>query len=216
MASSTACLKSVPDSLRTSLRRLLGAVCRLGGWLFAAALLPAVVWAAEIEVTNPQLQATEDGYVVSADFKFELNPRLEEAVTKGVVLHLVADFELTKARWYWLDEKLVTRSQTYRLSYHALTRQYRLSTGGLHQSFGTLSEAVQVLARLRNWVVVERGEKSVRPGESYDAALRLRLDVTQLPRPFQITALGNRDWSLASDWKTWQTTPPPLPAAEAK
>lgn len=199
-----------------SLRRLLGAMCRLGGWLLAAALLPAMVWAAEIEVANPQLQATEDGYVVAADFKFELNPRLEEAVTKGVVLHLVSDFELTKARWYWLDEKLVTRSQTYRLSYHALTRQYRLSTGGLHQSFGTLSEAVQVLARLRNWVVVERGDKVVRPGESYEAALRLRLDMTQLPRPFQITALGNRDWSLASDWKTWQATPPPLPVPEAK
>ncbi len=216
MASSTACLKSVPDFSPARLRRLLRAVCRLGGWLLAAALLPAMVWAAEIEVANPQFQAAEDGYVVSADFKFELNPRLEEAVTKGVVLHLVADFELTKARWYWLDEKLVTRSQTYRLSYHALTRQYRLSTGGLHQSFTTLSEAVQVLARLRNWVVVERGEKGVRPGESYDAALRLRLDVTQLPRPFQITALGNRDWSLASDWKTWQTTPPPLPALESK
>lgn len=216
MASSTACLKSVPDFRRDCFSLLTGAVRRLGGWLLVLMLLPALAWAAEIEVANPQLQATEDGYVVSADFKFELNPRLEEAVTKGVVLHLVADFELTKARWYWLDEKLATRSLTYRLSYHALTRQYRLSTGGLHQSFTTLSEAVQVLARLRNWVVVERGEKGVRPGESYDAALRLRLDVTQLPRPFQITALGNRDWSLASDWKTWQTTPAPLPAPEAK
>lgn len=202
MAFSTACSKSVLDPLRR--------------WLLLLLLVPVLAWTAEIDISNPQLSASEDGYVLSADFKFELNPRLEEAVTKGVVLYFVADFELSKARWYWLDEKLVSRSQTYRLSYHALTRQYRLSTGGLHQSFTTLSEAVQVLARLRNWVVVERGEKGVRPGESYDAALRLRLDVTQLPRPFQITALGNRDWSLASDWKTWQTTPPPLPALESK
>lgn len=216
MAFSTACLKNVPDFRRGRFSLLIGAARRLGGWLLALILLPAMVWAAEIEVANQQLQATEEGYVLSADFKFELNPRLEEAVTKGVVLHLVADFELTKARWYWLDEKLATRSQTYRLSYHALTRQYRLSTGGLHQSFTTLSEAVQVLARLRNWVVIERGDKGVRPGESYDAALRLRLDVTQLPRPFQISALGNKDWSLASDWKIWQTTLSALPAPEAK
>lgn len=180
--------------------------------------VPVLAWTAEIEVADPQIAAGEDGYVLSADFRFELNPRLEEAVTKGVVLYFVADFELTRARWYWLDEKLASRSQTYRLSYHALTRQYRLSTGGLHQSFATLSDAMQVLSRLRNWLVVEKGgnkgEKSVHPGETYDAALRLRLDMTQLPRPFQITALGNRDWSLDSDWKTWRATMPPaiLPA----
>jgi len=184
--------------------------------LLALLALPWLAWAAEVEVANPQLLPGEDGYVLSADFKFDLNPRLEEAVTKGVVLYFVADFELTKGRWYWLDEKLVARSQTYRLSYHALTRQYRLSTGGLHQSFATLSEAVLVLSRLRNWVVIERGEKGVRPGETYDAALRLRLDITQLPRPFQITALGNKDWSLASDWKSWQASLVPLPATEAK
>jgi len=179
--------------------------------------LPFVAWAAEIDISNPQLVAGDDGYVLSADFKFDLTPRLEEAVTKGVVLYFVADFELTKGRWYWLDEKLASRSQTYRLSYHALTRQYRLSTGGLHQSFATLSDAVQVLSRLRNWGVIERGEKGIRAGEPYDAALRLRLDVTQLPRPFQISALGNKEWSLASDWKIWQATLPAItPPVEAK
>ncbi|MBS1144202.1 MAG: putative proline rich signal peptide protein [Proteobacteria bacterium] len=203
MAFSTACLKSAPDLLRR--------------WLALLVLVPALVWAAEIDIANPQLSAGDDGYVLSADFKLELNPRLEEAVTKGLILHFVADFELSKARWYWLDEKLVSRSQTYRLSYHALTRQYRLSTGGLHQSFQTLSEATQVLSRLRNWTVIDKGEKSVRAGDPYQAALRMRLDVTQLPRPFQITALGNKDWSLGSDWKTWQATLPPFAApAEAK
>ena len=190
---------------------------RLRLWLALLVFLPFVACAAEIDITNPQLTAGDDNYVLSADFKFDLTPRLEEAVTKGVVLYFVADFELTKARWYWLDEKLASRSQIYRLSYHALTRQYRLSTGGLHQSFATLSDAVQVLSRLRNWGVIERGEKGIRAGEPYDAALRLRLDVTQLPRPFQITALGNKEWSLASDWKTWQATLPAIvPPVEAK
>lgn len=199
MAFSTACSKSVLDPLRR--------------WLLLLLFVPVLAWTAEIDISNPQLSASEDGYVLSADFKFELNPRLEEAVTKGVVLYFVADFELSKARWYWLDEKLVSRSQTYRLSYHALTRQYRLTTGGLHQSFQTLSEAMQVLARLRSWTVIDKNEKLVRPGELYEASLRMRLDVTQLPRPFQISALGNKDWSLGSDWKTW---PANLPAAEAK
>ena len=184
---------------------------RFRSWLVAVlAMLPVLVLAAEIEITNPQITASEDGFVVSADFSFELNERLEEAVTKGVVLYFVTEFEMTRPRWYWLDEKLVSRNRTHRLSYHALTRQYRLSKGGLHQSFDTLSEALRVLSRLRNWVVIDgRAEKPVvQAGDTYTAALRMRLDINQLPRPFQISALGNKDWSLASEWKVWQATLP--------
>ncbi len=178
-------------------------------------LLPVLAWAAEIEIANPQIVAGDDGYVVSADFKFELTPRLEEAVTKGVVLYFVVEFEMTRGRWYWFDEKLVSRSQTHSLSYHALTRQYRLSTGGLHQSFSSLSDALAVLSRLRRWTVIEKGDKLIQPGESYSSALRMRLDFNQLPKPFQISALGNKDWNLSSDWKTWVATLP-LSTAEAK
>lgn len=183
----------------------------LRSWLVAVvALLPVLALAVEIEIANPQITASEDGFVVSADFGFDLNERLEEAVSRGVVLYFVTEFEMTRPRWYWLDEKVVSRSQTQRLSYHALTRQYRLSRGGLHQSFDTLSEALRVLSRLRNWLVIDgRGEKAgVQAGDTYMAALRMRLDINQLPRPFQISALGNRDWNLASDWKVWQATLP--------
>jgi hypothetical protein len=202
MAFITVCSKSVLERLRL--------------WLLLLVFVPFLAWTAEIEIVNPQISATDDGYVLSADLKFELNPRLEEAVTKGVALYFVADFELRRSRWYWLDETLVSRSQTYRLSYHALTRQYRLSTGGLHQSFSTLSEAMQVLTRMRNWTVVDRNDKAIRPGDAVEGALRMRLDITQLPRPFQISALGNKDWSLGTDWKMWRTVIPPAVVAEAK
>lgn len=198
MVSFTVCLRNVPDRLRH--------------WLFLLIFAPVLAWATEIEVINPQLTAAEDGYLLSADFRFELTPRLEEAVNRGVTLYFVADFELRKARWYWLDDRLVARSQSFRLYYHALTRQYRLSTGGLHQSFASLSEALRMLSRLRNWQVIEAADK-LKAGETYEAGLRMRLDTSQLPRPFQMTALGNKDWSLASDWKTWMATLPPLPVA---
>lgn len=184
--------------------------CRL-----AAACVLCLFWAgdglaAEVEIGTPRFVVVDDGYAVSADFNFELTPRLEEAVTKGVVLQFLVDFELSNPRWYWFDEKLVTRQMSLRLSYHALTRQYRLTSGGLHQSFQTLGEALRVLSRLRNWLVVEKtGESSpIRAGENYRGALRFRLDVSQLPRPFQISAVGSRDWHLSSDWKTWTITLP--------
>ena len=185
---------------------------RLRGWLFALlVIVPVVALAGEIEISNQKIAASDDGFVLSVDFGIDLSENLEEAVNRGVVLYFVADFEMTRPRWYWFDEKLISRSQTYRLSYHALTRQYRLLTGGgLHQSFDSLPDAVHVLSRLRNWLVIDNtAEKSgVRAGDTVTAALRMRLDINQLPRPFQISAFGNKDWTLASDWKIWQATLP--------
>lgn len=202
MASITAFSKSMLERLRHAVLLLL--------------LLPALVWAAEIEVLNQKLAPTEEGHVLSADFRFELSQRLEEAVNRGVVLYFVADFELTRERWYWLDEKLFSRSLTYRLSYHALTRQYRLSTGGLHQSFETLGDALAVLRRMRNWLVIPRDDPRIEPGTSYQAAVRLQLDVRQLPRPFQISALGNKEWNLSGDWLIWPVTLPVPPVVDDK
>lgn len=164
-------------------------------------LVGQIALAAGISLRNPQLELDEGDYVASADFNINFNRRLEEAVNKGVVLYFSAEFELTKSRWYWFDEQIIRRSKTFQLYYHALTRQYRVSTGGLHQSFPTLEEALRVMSRLRNWVVIEKGE--LRVGQTGMAGLRLRLDLTQMPKTFQVSALSNKDWSLESDWVRW-------------
>ncbi len=172
---------------------------------FAAGGAPA----ADITIRNPQLSIGEEGYLLAADFNINLNSRLEEVVAKGVTLYFVVDFELTRSRWYWLDEQVAGRSQSFQLSYHAITRQYRLSSGALHQSFATLDDALRLLARLRNWQVMERN--AVTPGQIYSAALRMRLDLTQMPKTFQVNALANRDWNLTSEWARWQFSPAETP-----
>lgn len=168
-------------------------------------LASLVVLAGEVEIRNPHLAVDDDTYILAADFNIDFNARLEEAVTKGVVLYFLTEFELTRPRWYWLDDKVVSRSQTFRLSYHALTRQYRLSTGALHQSFETLDETLRMLSRLRNWSVFEKA--AVKADETYLAGLRVRLDLTQMPKTFQVTAIANRDWNLGSDWVRWNFVP---------
>lgn len=192
-------------------RRLLS--CWLCGLLLLSASATAL--AVDISVRNPVLSPGEEGYVLSADFNINLNARLDDAIARGVTLYFVVDFELTRARWYWLDEQVTSRSQTLQLSYHALTRQYRLSSGALHQSFASLDDAQRILSRLRNWLVLERG--AVRPGESYQAAVRMRLDLSQMPKTFQVNALANRDWNLSSEWARWLFVPSELvvPAAPA-
>lgn len=178
-------------------------------------LLAGVAQANEARVEAHELLASDGGYAVSADFKVELGPVLEEAVFRGVTLGFLIDFELINRRWYWFDEKLASRQMVLRLSYHALTRQYRVASGGLHQSFDTLDEALRVLSRVRHWQVIEKVSEhpEIRPGGTYRGALRFKLDITQLPKPFQINAVGSRDWNLSSDWVTWDIK---LPSAEDK
>ena len=175
--------------------------------LFVSLLLALVLgWSAQaraenIKITHISLEASDEGYALDADFEIELNERLEDAINKGVPLYFEVEFELTRSRWYWFNERPVSRQLMLRLSYHALTRQYRISRGALHQSVSSLSEALRVLSRVRSWQVLERAQ--VGAGTDYQAALRMRLDVTQLPKPFQVNALTSREWNLASEWQRW-------------
>jgi hypothetical protein len=161
--------------------------------------------AGEIEPVRASLAAGEDGYALAAEFAIDLGPRIEEAVTRGVPLVFNLEFTLSRDRWYWLDEHVAGMVVTYRLSYNALTRQYRLSVGGLHQNYTSLADALQVLARVSALPVADKG--TLKPGQTYLAAVRLALDKSQLPKPFQVDAIANRDWVVDAKVMRWQFTP---------
>ena len=185
--------------------------CKKYSLLFALAalalLLPAMpaAHAEGIEVRHAALVAGEEGYFLEADFEIALNPTLEDALNKGVPLYFLLEFEVIRPRWYWLNEKVLNTQQQYRLSYNALTRQYRLGVGSLFQNFGALSEALDFLSRVRRRQVLEPG--MLDKGNTYIAGVRMRLDVSQLPKPFQLNALASRDWNFGSEWYRWSVTP---------
>ena len=173
--------------------------------MMVATLAPCAARADEIEVTEARLAAAEDGIALAADFAFDLSPRLVEVATNGVPLYFVVEFELTRPRWYWFDERAASKRLQIRLSYHALSRQYRLSTGALQQNYASLEDAMRVLRRVRNWQVVDRA--STLSDATYEAAVRMRLDVALLPKPFQLSAITSRDLNLESAWKRFPYRP---------
>jgi len=186
--------------------------CRSPSWIVAAlaAFLLGYFAAAParadgIEVRKAALVAAEDGYFLEAEFDIALTHTLEDALNKGVPLYFMLEFELIRPRWYWLNEKIASKRQQYRLGYNALTRQYRVGIGSLYQNFATLAEALAFLSRVRLSEIAEPG--ALGKGASYTAALRMRLDSSQLPRPFQISAVGSREWSVGSDWHRWTVSP---------
>ena len=169
--------------------------------LLALMLMPhGSAGATDVDVTTAKLESNEEGYRMVAAFSFELSHGLEDAITRGIPMYFTTEVELTRPRWYWFDEKTIRSSQTVRIAYNLWTRKYTAAiNGSLQQNFATLEEALALVLRPRRWLVADKGVLS--PGEVYNVAVRLKLDINQLPKPFLITALNNSDWRLSSDWK---------------
>jgi hypothetical protein len=183
--------------------------CRRISWVAALAVLWLALISppaqADIEVRKASLTVSEEAYVLEADFGIALTPTLEDVLSKGVSLYFLLEFELIRPRWYWLNEKVAETQTQYRLTYNALTRQYRIGAGSLYQNFATLSEALDVMSHVRRRHEIEPG--TLKKDTPYTAAVRLRLDTSQLPKPFHLTALGSREWNIGSEWHRWTLTP---------
>lgn len=212
-------------------------------FLLALFLATSLVAKADgIEVKSAELEVVDEILALNAELEIGLRPAIEETLNKGVPLNFVVEFEIKKPRWYWLDEVIVTAQQHIRLSYHALTRQYQLTSNAKYQNFSSLNEALHELGRLQKWHVAEKAllaekpraasqplevdkalvvgkpsadgktplpDKSplVKKRDVYQAGLRMRLDLAQLPKPLQVNALASKDWNLDSEWHRWNVNP---------
>lgn len=169
-------------------------------------VLASAVHAGSIEPRQAELLPGEDGFTLSAAFAVDLGPRLADVAARGVPLYFKLECVVERPRKYWISEHIATRTVSYRLSYSSLTRQYRISTGALHRNFDSLDDALRSLNGVGSLQVTERG--ALKQGESYEAAVRLSLDRSQLPKPFQIDAITDRDWQVEAATLRWKFVAP--------
>jgi hypothetical protein len=155
------------------------------------------------EITAMRADRTADGVVLSAQIALELPGPVDDALGKGIPLFFVAEASLLRERWYWYDKEIATATRHMRLSFQPLTRRWRLvvSSGpigqaglALGQTFDTREEAMAAVQRISGWRVIESSEFDPEPRHYIN--LRFRLDVSQLPRPFQLGVAGQSDWNL--------------------
>ena len=66
----------------------------------------------------------------------------------------------------------------------------------LGQTFDTRDEALAAVQHISRWKIAEAGD--VDAESRYNVDFRFRLDVSQLPRPFQIGMVGHTDWNIAA------------------
>jgi len=179
---------------------------RLGHGLLALVLAGLAVHAlAAVDLEQMRVERQESGLLLHVNLRLDLGPAVEEALTKGVAIHFVAEAELMRDRWYWYDRKVSQVSRYYRLAFQPLTRQWRLQvssepiySGGsgssLAQNFDSLEAALDVVRRQSGWKLAETTD--LEPDSRQHVLYRFRLDMSQLPRPFQIAAGNQADWNL--------------------
>lgn len=160
---------------------------------------------ASAEISQIQVERNPDGVFLSVAIRFDLPPPVEEALIKGVPMFFVAESDIYRARWYWYDRKVVSAERHIRLAYQPLTRRWRINvasgaitTGSLglalNQNFETLPEAMAAIKRISRWKIADAADVESESKHSVD--FRFRLDLSQLPRPFQIGVLGQADWNI--------------------
>lgn len=169
--------------------------------LILASSFALQAWAEGIQVKSAELLPADNSYQLKADFDIDFSPEVEAALSKGVQLSFLIEFQLVQPREYWFDDEITTKTQMVQLRYHALSRQYLINIDQHQKSFATLGEAVDELSRLREWDVFAKSD--IAKGESYVASLRFRLDHSRLPKALQVEALSSEKWTLVSERYRW-------------
>jgi hypothetical protein len=193
---STPCCKRAPSSI--ALRLLMVCLC-----LFVGAAQAQVA----TEITQMRLERSDDEWQLSAQLQFEIPAAVEDALLKGIPMVFVITADVLRERWYWYDKKVVSTERQMRLAYQPLTRRWRLNVSSgpaaasgaglaLNQSFDALAQALSTIKRIAKWKVADVTELD--SSTKYKLDFRFKLDLGQLPRPFQIGALGQSEWDISA------------------
>jgi hypothetical protein len=146
-----------------------------------------------VELARFDLAKTDDALQLSFLARYELPKPVEEALQRGTSLYFVAQADVLRSRWYWRDERVAQVRRTWRLTFQPLTQTYRVSFGGLNQSFDRLDQALAAVRGITEWRLADA--KEVDDGKVY-VEFSYALDTALLPRPLQIGVLGQSDWLI--------------------
>jgi Domain of unknown function (DUF4390) len=171
-----------------------------------ALLLAARTDAANFSVKSAQPFLDQRVLHVNARLDLPLNPRIEEALSKGIPIDVLIEVNLVKHRWWWRNRAVTDLVLRRRIQFHALSRQYLVS--GLHghdpsESFGSLSQALAHAGTFDEFTIPLTAKKEIEAGGRYLLLLRARLDIEALPMLMRPLAYATPSWRLNTGWTEW-------------
>lgn len=188
---------------RHSWLRLRLAVLSLGLVGGLVGYTPAARADAFFSVGSVETRLSDGVYLLDANIDYRFSGSLSDALHNGVDLVIETELEVVRERNWWGDETIASLIQRYRIGFYALSRLYvvqNLNTG-VQTSFTTLSGALFSIGNVRGFPLIDAS--LLEDGRVYEAALRTRLAVDELPLPLRIRGYMSDEWRPASDWYRW-------------
>ena len=185
--------------IRRILRLVFACFLLAGGWARAEGIA---------DITQLRIERSDDEWHLSAQLQFDMPAAVEDALLKGIPMVFVISADVLRDRWYWwTDKKVLSTERNMRLAYQPLSRRWRLNVNAgtaasngvglaLNQSYDTLAQALSAIKRISKWRIADAADLD--SGVKYRLDFRFRLDLSQLPRPFQIGAFGQSDWDISA------------------
>lgn len=195
------------------------------GFCLGALLACGAGAASATEISQLRVERADDGVHLSALVRFDIPPVVEDALLKGIPMFFVLEADIYRERWYWTDPRVASAARTIRLAYQPLTRRWRVnmasglisSSAGLratlNQNYDTLPEALSAIQRVARWKIAETSDVDL--DATHKLEFSFRLDLSQLPRPFQIGVAGQREWTVSAQLKERLRLEPAAPTAPA-
>ena len=171
----------------------------LQGLVALAVLLCGLLWlpparAQSVELATLRTSKDEGALTLEFVARVTLPRAVEDALQRGVPIYFMAEAQLLRNRWYWRDERVARVSRSWRLIFQPLTNVWRVSLGGLNQSYPSLAEAMAALSSSGGWKLTELSQLDNDKG--YYLEFNYRLDTSQLPGPMQFGLGGQGDWAV--------------------
>ena len=148
-----------------------------------------------IDLSSLQTERGDEALLLNFSAAYALTKPVEDALQKGVPIYFTAEVSVYRKRWYWRDDRISHLSRSWRLAWQPLTRQYRVSTGGLSQSYASLHEALASMRGAQGWRIVELSQLD--EDTKHYLEFSYKLDTGQLPRPMQIGLSAPEGWVMS-------------------
>lgn len=176
-------------------------------FLVVAALTPYVeAKPRPFTILSIHTERLEDIYLIDAQINFTLTDPVREALLNGVALIFTIEIEISRPSGPWglLPDDIVARlEQRYKLSYHALSRQFIVENqnAGIQDTFPDLASALNHMGDINNLPLIDAS--LLVADQRYLVKLRAGISRTELPLLLQARAFTSDAWRLSTDWHTW-------------
>ena len=149
----------------------------------------------DVSISN----SNDDSLDILSRFQLSFSSKVYDAINHGVPINIVLKYAQPKQQLWWKTYNPISRT-TFRISRHALSNNYQLknlSAFETHQ-FITIDEALKHIAIFQL--------KNLNTSSADKVALRIYLDIFNLPAQIRASAFFSSHWQHDSFWTTWDVS----------